>query len=232
MSRQSHVLCQGLKWPLICWAILTVCPDLPGNEVRYFARDGKTYREVRESPGGRVLSVKAVGPASGSRLATRNPSKAIDGDVSADRMASNRRLSTPASSRGAPRLNSPPSSSARPDFRNGARLVTRYQWQPRWHGRWNPFQQTHLAYHWVPVTRWESPSTPPQATEPPATRFARAPVGHGSRQPSEFRTTPSVPRSSPSSGSAYSAEATERFGGFFMDDDPPKQGRLSGQVRR
>lgn len=31
---------------------------------------------------------------------------------------------------------------------------TAYGWEPRWHGRWNPFVRKHLAYHLLPRTRW------------------------------------------------------------------------------
>lgn len=34
--------------------------------------------------------------------------------------------------------------------------VVQYKWQPRMHGRWNPFQQPTVAYHHVPETRWEA----------------------------------------------------------------------------
>jgi hypothetical protein len=34
--------------------------------------------------------------------------------------------------------------------------VVRYEWQPRWHGRWNPFAQPVLAYHLAPSTNWEA----------------------------------------------------------------------------
>ena len=34
--------------------------------------------------------------------------------------------------------------------------VVEYKWEPRLHGRWNPFQQPTVAYHHVPTTRWEA----------------------------------------------------------------------------
>lgn len=34
--------------------------------------------------------------------------------------------------------------------------VVRYDWQPRWHGLWNPFSAPTLAYHYVPQTQWEA----------------------------------------------------------------------------
>ncbi len=36
--------------------------------------------------------------------------------------------------------------------------VVEYRWEPRLHGRWNPFQQPTVAYHHVPTTRWETRS--------------------------------------------------------------------------
>jgi hypothetical protein len=34
--------------------------------------------------------------------------------------------------------------------------VVRYEWQPRWHGRWNPFVQPSLGYELVPRGSWEA----------------------------------------------------------------------------
>ena len=34
--------------------------------------------------------------------------------------------------------------------------VTEHFWQPRVHGRWNPFVTPTVAYHHVPVTRWKA----------------------------------------------------------------------------
>ena len=34
--------------------------------------------------------------------------------------------------------------------------VLEYKWEPRVHGRWNPFQRDTVAYHHVPQTRWEA----------------------------------------------------------------------------
>ena len=33
--------------------------------------------------------------------------------------------------------------------------VVEYKWEPRLHGRWNPFRPPTVAYHHVPNTRWE-----------------------------------------------------------------------------
>ncbi len=45
--------------------------------------------------------------------------------------------------------------------------VTRYRWVPRWHGRFNPFQQPYIAYHLAPETTWEKKllPAPPSALE-------------------------------------------------------------------
>lgn len=46
------------------------------------------------------------------------------------------------------------------DVRNEARTtytpVVEHKWEPRLHGRWNPFSQPTVAYHHVPTTRWEA----------------------------------------------------------------------------
>jgi hypothetical protein len=34
--------------------------------------------------------------------------------------------------------------------------VVRYEWEPKWHGTWNPFVQPVLAYHLKPNTNWEA----------------------------------------------------------------------------
>ena len=34
--------------------------------------------------------------------------------------------------------------------------ILEYKWEPRVHGRWNPFQRSTIAYHHVPQTRWEA----------------------------------------------------------------------------
>ncbi|KAA1258875.1 hypothetical protein LF1_13990 [Rubripirellula obstinata] len=44
----------------------------------------------------------------------------------------------------------------KPENRTVYTPVVEYKWQPRMHGRWNPFQQPTVAYHHVPETRWEA----------------------------------------------------------------------------
>lgn len=44
----------------------------------------------------------------------------------------------------------------KPEARTVYTPVVEYKWQPRLHGRWNPFQQPTVAYHHVPETRWEA----------------------------------------------------------------------------
>ena len=44
----------------------------------------------------------------------------------------------------------------KPENRTVYTPVVEYKWQPRLHGRWNPFQQPTVAYHHVPETRWEA----------------------------------------------------------------------------
>lgn len=36
--------------------------------------------------------------------------------------------------------------------------VVKYKWEPRLHGRWNPFQTPTVAYHHVPTSHWEARS--------------------------------------------------------------------------
>lgn len=47
-------------------------------------------------------------------------------------------------------------SSVEPVTRTYFTPVVRYDWQPRWHGVWNPFTPATLAYHYVPQTQWEA----------------------------------------------------------------------------
>lgn len=44
----------------------------------------------------------------------------------------------------------------KPEARTIYRPVLEYTWEPRVHGRWNPFQRPTVAYHHVPNTRWEA----------------------------------------------------------------------------
>lgn len=44
----------------------------------------------------------------------------------------------------------------KPEVRTVYMPVVEHQWQPRLHGRWNPFRQPTVAYHHVPVARWEA----------------------------------------------------------------------------
>ncbi len=59
--------------------------------------------------------------------------------------------------------------------------VTQYRWEPRWHGRWNPFQSPRLVYHWMPVKAWQAAHTPVQVpvttrTAVPERRLVQVPV--------------------------------------------------------
>lgn len=44
----------------------------------------------------------------------------------------------------------------KPESRTVYSPVVEYKWEPRMHGRWNPFQKATIAYHHVPETRWEA----------------------------------------------------------------------------
>ncbi len=46
----------------------------------------------------------------------------------------------------------------KPETRTVFTPVVQHQWEPRLHGRWNPFRQPTVAYHHVPVARWETRS--------------------------------------------------------------------------
>jgi hypothetical protein len=44
----------------------------------------------------------------------------------------------------------------KPESRTTYSPVVEYKWEPRMHGRWNPFQKPTIAYHHIPETRWEA----------------------------------------------------------------------------
>ena len=44
----------------------------------------------------------------------------------------------------------------KPESRTVYTPVVEYKWEPRLHGRWNPFRQPTVAYHHVPRTHWEA----------------------------------------------------------------------------
>ena len=50
--------------------------------------------------------------------------------------------------------------------------ISEYQWQPKWHGRLNPFRPATVAYHLVPQTRWEMHT---QTVQTPVTRVQWVP---------------------------------------------------------
>jgi hypothetical protein len=52
----------------------------------------------------------------------------------------------------------------KPETRTVYTPVVEYKWQPRLHGRWNPFQRPTVAYHHVPTTHWEPRSEVVQRT--------------------------------------------------------------------
>ncbi len=53
----------------------------------------------------------------------------------------------------------------RPEKRTYYSPVVQYEWEPRWHGTWNPFRQPTLAYHPVARTRWQARSESVERTE-------------------------------------------------------------------
>ena len=121
--------------------------------------------------------------------------------------------------------------------------ITRYVWQPRWHGQWNILQGPHLAYHLVPYTNWEIRQ---QTIRVPTTRHEIIPETHTVRVPQtnlryEDRvqiTRVPVGPSAPHFSSATAQHSTplfrlptqnagqrEVYGGIArLDEDPPRYG--------
>lgn len=52
----------------------------------------------------------------------------------------------------------------KPQARTVYTPVIEYKWEPRVHGRWNPFREPTVAYHHVPHARWEQRSDVIQQT--------------------------------------------------------------------
>ncbi len=119
--------------------------------------------------------------------------------------------------------------------------VTRYVWQPRWHGQWNIFQGPHLAYHLVPQTSWEVRQ---QTVQVPTTRRVIVPESRTVRVPqtnlrSEDRVQvtrvpigPAAPhfgagttQTSMTGRQDQRVEPREVYGGVArLDGDPPRHG--------
>ncbi|MFK8114849.1 MAG: hypothetical protein AB8B91_21790 [Rubripirellula sp.] len=55
-------------------------------------------------------------------------------------------------------------SETRPESRTVYTPVVEYKWEPKLHGRWNPFRQPTVAYHHTPSTHWEARSEVVQRT--------------------------------------------------------------------
>ncbi len=53
----------------------------------------------------------------------------------------------------------------KPESRTVYTPVVENVWEPRMHGRWNPFQQPTIGYHHVPQTRWEARNEVVQRTQ-------------------------------------------------------------------
>ena len=120
--------------------------------------------------------------------------------------------------------------------------VTRYAWQPRWHGQWNILQGPQLAYHLVPYTNWELqqqtirvPTTRRQVV--PETRTVRVPqtnVRYEDRvQVTRVPVGPAAPHFSSTVRPpahvfrlpAQNVDSGEVYGGVArLDDDPPRYG--------
>ena len=60
----------------------------------------------------------------------------------------------------------------KPYVRNSYVPVTTYAWHPEYVGKWNPFEQPHVAYRPVPKVSW---SVQPQTIQVPVTRRVTTP---------------------------------------------------------
>ena len=186
---------------VVSLAVLAVLagPLAAQDDVRYFERDGVTYREVRRA-------VKR--PVVETRYDQR------------EQTVYRERLTT----------------ESQPLTRTYLTPVTRYEWQPRVHGTWNPFVQPYVAYHWVPVMQWER--TVEESTQHvtrrelvPEKRVVQVPVRTTRMVEDEVitRTAMSDTRLAPGSGGTAVARREPVGGISRLENDPPRSG--SGEWR-
>ena len=107
--------------------------------------------------------------------------------------------------------------------------VTEYTWQPRWHGRLNPFRPPTVAYQFVPHTRWEmhtqtvqTPVTKSQWV--PEKRIVQVPVTTLHMEEREQIVRRPVTRNVTLVRQATATTATPVGSVVRMDSDPPRRG--------
>jgi len=115
--------------------------------------------------------------------------------------------------------------------------VTEYQLQPRMHGVLNPFVPNHVAYHYVPVTRWETRTE--EVRRPivrrsvvPEKTVVNVPVTEHKMVDEEVITRTAVNTPSAIGPAANVATRPIRVGGQQLTNDPPREGWSSSGVRR
>lgn len=112
--------------------------------------------------------------------------------------------------------------------------VTRYQWEARWHGWWNPFQDPYVAYHLVPYTYWQTRQQTIQVPQTksewvPETRTVRKPITTlrfvEKEEVSRVAVNPQPRRSTASSAPAVAQGVQKPIGGVArLEGDPPRHG--------
>lgn len=116
--------------------------------------------------------------------------------------------------------------------------VTEYQLQPRWHNVLNPFAPAHVAYHYVPVTRWETRTEEvrrPVVTRSlvPETTVVNVPVTEHRMVDEEVVTRTAVNSTGLSGSAANVASRPIIVGGQQLANDPPRDGwQGAGGTRR
>ncbi len=115
--------------------------------------------------------------------------------------------------------------------------VTEYRWEAYWAGWFNPFAKPHLAYRYVPVTRWETRS---ETVRRPVTRRELIPEKEVVRVPITERrmVEEEVTRRVAISNDPFDGRPTvaqkNSIGGTQLRSDPPRQGTdwRAGGIRR
>ena len=186
---------------------LLATPLAAAENVRYFEKDGVTYREVRRT---------AKRPVVETRYEDR------------DRTVYREKVTQ----------------ETRPVTRKYLNPVTRYSWQPKVHGTWNPFAPTHVAYHWVPTTQWEetvveSKQTVTHRQYVPETRTVQVPVRSTRMIEDEVitRTVVNDRGIAPLGGRNTAVARRGGVGGISrLENDPPRTSSdwrsASGTIRR
>lgn len=171
------------------------------DSVRYYEKDGVTYREVR--------TIRKR-PTVETRYEQRERTVYRE-QVEHDTHTSVRSYLTP---------------------------VTEYQLQPRWHNVLNPFAAPHVAYHYVPVTRWETRTE--EVRRPivkrslvPEQTVVNVPVTEHRMVDEEVVTRTAVHRGGLAGSAANVAARPIIVGGQQLTNDPPRDGwRSASGVRR